>query len=220
MKLDSIPPHLLAGVLSERLRDQASLPRARLSPELSYGRHRGPVRAHARMAAVAIALYHDPTRGWMLPLTLRPANLQHHPSQVCLPGGKIESRENATQAALREFNEELGIKPVIRFDCGLLSAQYVYASHNLVQPVVMIIDAPDQVWSPDPSEVQEVIPIPLRTLQDPTHRTSTILRRPVRIESAEVDCLVFRASAIEFERYQIWGATALILDQLAQILPA
>lgn len=216
--MNLISPSELADFLVARLRDQAALPRARMSPELSYGRHRGPVPAGSRMAAVAVALFRDPRQGWSLPLTLRPSTLQHHAGQVCLPGGQIEPDEDPYRAAIREFEEELGIAPKVRYRCGELSTQYVYASGNLVHPVVTIMEAPDQPWSPDPVEVNEVISLPLRVLQDPMHRTQMIRHRAVRVQSTEVDRLVFRATAIQYGNHLIWGATALILDQLAQIL--
>ncbi|MEE2938046.1 MAG: NUDIX domain-containing protein, partial [Planctomycetota bacterium] len=66
----------------------------------------------------------------MIPLTLRPKSLQHHAGQVCLPGGRLEGDENPSQAALREFEEELGVRPQVTCHCGELSALYVYASNN------------------------------------------------------------------------------------------
>lgn len=216
--MDSMSPQCLADFLRERLRDQAALPRSRMSPQLSYGRHRGPVPYRSRMAAVAVALYQDPELGWTVPLTLRPSTLQHHAGQVCLPGGQIEPDEDPYAAAIREFEEELGIAPEVQYRCGELSTQYVYASGNLVHPVVTIMDTPRQPWLPDPVEVHEVIPLPLRVLQDPIHRTRMIKRRVVRSQAEEVDRFVFHAAAIKYGSHLVWGATALILDQLAQIL--
>ena len=78
---------------------------------LSYGRHRGPARVASRLAAVAVMLYQEPNGEWTIPLTLRPASLQHHGGQVCLPGGRVEPDEEVYAAAVREFEEELGIPP-------------------------------------------------------------------------------------------------------------
>jgi 8-oxo-dGTP pyrophosphatase MutT (NUDIX family) len=211
-------PQQLAEFLSERLRDSSRLPQPRMSPQLAYGRHRGPVPVGTRLAAVAVALYHDPSTGWTVPLTLRPSSLQHHAGQICLPGGRIEPDEDPLTAAMREFEEELGVRPVIRSHCGELSPQYVYASRNLVHPVVAVVETPDQAWSPDPVEVQEVIALPLSILEDARHRREIVRRRAVRVAGRQVDQLVFRAAAIELDHQLVWGATALILDQLAQIL--
>jgi 8-oxo-dGTP pyrophosphatase MutT (NUDIX family) len=216
--MDSMSPQDLADFLTQRLRDRAALPRPRMATELSYGRHRGPISRRSRMAAVAVALYQDPELGWTLPLTLRPGTLQHHAGQICLPGGQIEPEEDAYQAAIREFEEELGIAPVVQHFCGELSTQNVYASGNVVHPVVAILATPNQPWSPDPVEVREVIPFPLSILQDPMRRRQIVKRRAVRLQAHEVDRFVFRAAAIEYGSQIVWGATALILDQLAQIL--
>jgi 8-oxo-dGTP pyrophosphatase MutT (NUDIX family) len=216
--MDSLSPESLAEMLTRRLRHRQTLPKPRMAPQLSYGRHRGPSHRSSRLAAVAVALYRDPQQGWIVPLTLRPRTLQHHAGQVCLPGGQIEPAEDAAAAAIREFEEELGITPVVECHCGALSTQYVYASGNLVHPVVMIVQAPSEPWSPDPLEVAEVIPLPLDVLLQPQHRRQIIRQRGVRVGDQEVDRLRFRADAIRYHGHSVWGATALILDQLAQIL--
>ena len=214
----SMSPQQLAEFLSDRLRDSSRLPQPRMLPQLAYGRHRGPVPLGTRLAAVAVALYHDPRMGWTVPLTLRPRTLQHHAGQICLPGGQIEPDEDPLTAAIREFEEELGIRPIVHSHCGELSTQYVYASKNLVHPVVVVVETPDRTWSPDPVEVQQVITLPLSILEDARHRREIVRRRAVRVAGREVDQLVFRAAAIELDNQLVWGATALILDQLAQIL--
>ena len=167
---------------------------------------------------MAVALYLDTDRGWTIPLTLRPSTLQHHGGQICLPGGQIENGETNEQAALREYTEELGVEPIVRSHCGELSRQYVYASDNLVHPVVSIIEPPSTDWVPDPVEVREVITLPLRMVIEQQFRRTTTKRRRVLQGPDSVGELTFEAVAIEFEGHRIWGATALILDQLAQIL--
>ena len=221
--------------IRDRLRDGKPLPRSRFVPELSYGRHRGPAGLSSRMAAVAVTLYRCPSDGWVIPLTLRPQSLQHHGGQVCFPGGRVEPGENMSQAAFREFREELGVSLEVRQRCGELSPQYVYASDNLIHPVVAVIDPP-KPWKPDPVEVDQVIVLPVARLTEALLAGSTecsgkrhlvkrhlvkshlVKRRGVMTAAGEVDQLRFRAPAFECQGHLIWGATALILDQLAQIL--
>lgn len=225
--------------IRDRLKDGKPLPRSRFQPELSYGRHRGPAGLSSRRAAVAVTLYRCPSDGWVIPLTLRPHRLQHHGGQVCFPGGRVEPGESISEAAFREFREELGVRLEGVEPCGQLSPQYVYASDHLVHPVVAIIDRP-KPWKPDPVEVDQVIVLPVARLMEAPFAGSTqcsekhargsekhargfekharVKRRAVMTAAGEVDQLRFRAPAFESQGHVIWGATALILDQLAQIL--
>ncbi len=213
----SVDSHLVDR-LQQRLSAPDRSPRPTVSPELSYGRHRGPASRSARIAAVAVALYQAPDGQWTIPLTLRPSSLQHHGGQICLPGGRVERDEDIFTAAMREYEEELGLTPNVTQRCGELSPQYVYGSDNLVYPVVAIIEPPQEPWKPDPVEVEKVIPLPLRAILDADCYTDLIKRRPVRVGDQEVGQLTFRAAALQHKDQTIWGATALILDQLAQIL--
>ena len=86
---------------------QAALPRSRMSPELSYGRHAGPAPHTARSAAVVLLLFRRAGR-WHLPLTERPLTLAHHAGQISLPGGAVDHGESSIEAARRELKEELG----------------------------------------------------------------------------------------------------------------
>lgn len=191
--------------------------RPELAPALAYGRHRGPAPANARRAAVIIALFQVDDQ-WMIPLTVRPKSLQHHGGQICLPGGKIEPGETPRQAALREYCEELGQVARVTQDCGQLSPQYVFGSNNLVHPVVAIIETPSENWVPDPVEVSRVILLPLATLLCETNPVAMQRTKAVRQDNRQVGTLTYSAPAISYRGDQIWGATALILDELAQLL--
>ncbi len=205
-------------LLQRRLSPIAPRGRLVMAPALAYGRHRGPATPASRLAAVAVAVYQDRSGQWTVPLTLRPTSLKHHGGQVCLPGGRIEAGEQARDAAVREFEEELGVAVKISQHCGELSTQYVYASDNLVSPVVFIMEPPKGAWRPDPVEVAKVIPLPLSVLSDRSRRIAVTRSRSVRFSGTEVGQFQFRAKAIRHDGHEIWGATALILEELAQIL--
>lgn len=145
--------------------------KSRLCPRLSYGRHRGPARIDSRRAAVAIVIYPHRSSGQLcLTLTRRPTTLSHHGGQVCLPGGRIESGESPTQAALREYEEELGVKPEGITEIGCLSPIYVFASDNWVETIVMTTQTPRGPWRPDPVEVDQVIEMPLSAIANLAHQ--------------------------------------------------
>src|SRR5262245_26111075 len=98
----------LASALAQGLPGRAA--QRAMAHGLAYGRHHGPVPDDARQAAVLLALHQAPA-GWSIPAILRPLAMKAHAGQVSLPGGLIEAEETAAQAALREFEEELGTPP-------------------------------------------------------------------------------------------------------------
>ncbi len=213
------------GEPSGRLQREGNQDRSRLAPALAYGRHRGPIPSSSRIAAVAVAMYPHDSLGWVIPLTLRPTTLVHHGGEICLPGGRVEPGETMLGAALREFTEELGVPPKVQSlggrlaICGELATHYVYASQNQVHPVVVLIDRPSSNWQPDPVEVAEVLLMPLASLTDQSTRVETIrCRQIVDQHGQSVGEAKFQAPAIRLENRLIWGATAMILEQLAQLL--
>src|SRR4051794_29434158 len=58
-------------------------------------------------AAVLIAIADRPNPGVIL--TVRREHLRTHAGQIAFPGGRIDPGEEATEAALREAHEELGL---------------------------------------------------------------------------------------------------------------
>lgn len=215
--MDDLPQrlqHALADPRWRRVRTRAS------APTLAYGRHRGPAPADARHAAVAIAFLQRPDRSWIVPLTLRPISLRHHAGQICFPGGGFEAGETPVQAALREFEEELGMLPVEPTVRGQLDPIYVYPSNHLVYPVVFTGGWPEAAWQPDPAEVDTVIELPLEKLRCPCGPISQVRSRKVFRNRQPVGEYHFDAVAYHVDQHGIWGATAMLLCQLADIVAA
>ncbi|HEY4232101.1 MAG TPA: CoA pyrophosphatase [Lacipirellulaceae bacterium] len=180
----------------------------RFAHELSYGRHFGPAPATARPAAVIVLLFRRGPR-WHIPLTPRPSALLRHGGQISLPGGVVELDESSADAAVRELAEELGTDA----RCDIIKQLpdcYVYASDFLVTPW-LAATTNEMKWLPRTGEVERVLELPLEVLLDSKYISSmTIERGP----------LTFRAPCIQFGEDRIWGATAIILDQIAGLLQA
>src|SRR5690606_38620464 len=71
------------------------------------------------------------------PLMLRPNYDGVHGGQVSLPGGKREETDKSFAAtAVREAEEEIGVKPDEITVIGQLTELYVFASNFKVVPVV------------------------------------------------------------------------------------
>ena len=145
---------------------------------------------------------------WHIPLTLRPAHMVDHAGQISLPGGTSEEGETLRQCALREYGEELGADESKLTVLGQLSPLYVFASNFFVTPWMAVVDAAP-CWHPNPHEVQRVLELPLLTLLDPgQHAVHLLHRRGYHFASRHIQCGEDR----------IWGATGMILMEVAQVV--
>jgi 8-oxo-dGTP pyrophosphatase MutT (NUDIX family) len=197
-------PDRLAAELSARGR---SLRAGRqFAPELSYDRHLGPAPSTARPAAVVALLFRRSGR-WHIPLTVRHAALVRHGGQISLPGGAIEPGESAADAAARELAEELGLREPIDL-LGQLSDCYVFASDFLVTPW-LAATTHEPTWQPHSHEVERVVEMPLEALFDPNAIGTTTIQR---------GALVFRAPCHRLGDDCVWGATSIILNELAGVV--
>lgn len=95
-------------------------------------------------------------------LCRRAAKLSAHAGQWALPGGRCDGDESASEAALRELHEELGLLLDEDAVLGLLD-DYVTRSGYVITPVV-VWGAGDVVLAPDPAEVAHAYRIGLHEL--------------------------------------------------------
>lgn len=161
-----------------------------------------------RRAAVLVLLY--PGEGGLrFPLTRRREDLPHHPGQISLPGGSVEAGEGPEEAALRETAEELGVRPSEVEILGRLSPLKVPPSGFEIDPFVGFIPSrPD--FAPQESEVAELIEAPLGLLSSP---------EALCVEEWELRSGPSTVPFWQIGGHKIWGATAMILAELAALLP-
>jgi len=179
----------------------------RFEPRPRYGRDYARSPADARRAAVLVLLYPHQDQ-WHIPLTLRPAHLPDHGGQVSLPGGAIEQAEESSDAAIREFHEELGAAGLPIDLLGRLSAVYVHASRFRIEPWVAATNQRPQ-WQPNPVEVEQLLEVPLRHLLDPASLGS---------HRREYGGRPYTAPHFLWQSCRIWGATCLILGELVTLV--
>ena len=190
------------------------------APPPGYRRSQGPVsrgdhdlnpglepRRPLVPAAVLVPLV-EHEDGLTVLLTLRTLHRQDHAGQISFPGGRLEPGDaDAPAAALREAWEEVGLRPervrvISRLDTYLTRTGYQ------VTPVVGLV-SPPLALSLDPHEVAEAFEVPLDFLVDPANH-----RRHSRVyEGVERHFW-----AMPFENRYIWGATAGMLVNLAELL--
>lgn len=111
-----------------------------------------------RPAAVAVVLVEDGA-GTGLLLTRRAPGLRAHAGQWALPGGRIDPGETAVQAALRELDEEVGVRTPAEDVLGLLD-DYPTRSGYVITPVILWAGRVGDL-TPNPAEVASVHVVPL-----------------------------------------------------------
>lgn len=159
-------------------------------------------------AAVLVPLLAEEGEPPELVLIRRTEGLPTHAGQFAFPGGRMEPCDpDPVATAMREAREELGWAPERLEPLGLLDTLLTITAFKVLPVVARIGGGFEPV--PDPHEVAEVFRVPLDFFLDPTQ---------LRIERIEHRGRVRRILAYHYQGRRIWGATALILADLARRL--
>jgi mutator protein MutT len=116
-----------------------------------------------KRAAVAIALTSGEGKETAFLLTRRAASLRSHSAQWALPGGRCDAGETQAEAALRELQEELGLRVDHADVLGVLD-DYPTRSGYLITPVVVWVSTRAPIV-PNPDEVASVHRIALAAIE-------------------------------------------------------
>jgi 8-oxo-dGTP pyrophosphatase MutT (NUDIX family) len=168
-----------------------------------------PKNINPKIGSVLILLYPKKNSVYTV-LILRNEYKGVHSKQISFPGGKFETSDlNLSQTALRESAEEIGICKENVQILGKLSPLYIPPSNFLVTPFIgATYSIPD--FKADPREVFKIIETPLSNLLD----EEKIAHFNILIDT-ETSIL---APGISLEDGIIWGATAMIIGELQELL--
>ena len=171
-------------------------------------RHNFPDKSNPTKAAVLLLLYPNPTE-LNLVFMKRTEYPGVHSGQISFPGGKCETYDtNMISTALRETQEEIGVNQLLVSILGQLTPLYIPASEFEVHPVVGFTHEKPK-FNLDTNEVQYVIEVNVDFLLNPANRAV----KPYASDKYQGSIPYFR-----IEGNEIWGATAMILNELLEII--
>ena len=156
-------------------------------------------------AAVLVPLYLD-SGALHAVFTKRRDDLRRHAGEISFPGGRQDPGEDLRRTALREAEEEIGLRPASVEMAGALPPTPTVVTSYAIYPFVGVIQ-PEAQWRPSAGEVAEVLELSLPALRAGYGRERLIRRG-----------LPFRTDVYKLDGALIWGATARILGDLFERL--
>ncbi len=139
--------------------------------------------------------------------TVRTHDVETHKGQISFPGGmRDETDGDAIHTALRETEEELGINPKHIEVIGILD-DLSTPTGFIITPAVGCLQKKPRLML-NTSEVAEVFSAPLSFFLD---------EKNGRWEKRERNGSQTRVWFYQYEKYLIWGATAAIIRNLAEV---
>jgi len=134
-----------------------------------------------------------------------------HSGQVSFPGGKVDESDTSLEAtAIRETNEEVGVKEEHIQILGKLSEVYIPPSGFQVHPFVGYSKSSLE-FDADPNEVSKIIEAPLSVLMD----EANVGRKKIMVGGTK---LKVNYPYFDIQGETVWGATAMMLSELKEII--
>ncbi len=155
-----------------------------------------------KLASVLVVIYGKEPK---ILMTKKSEILQIHAGEISFPGGKWEKHDaNLLDTALRETKEEINLEISPQLVVGQLKPVRTLNSGFTITPFVAVVDNLPKLK--DNFEVESILHIPLesflKTLEDDTDPNHHSIQ----------EMYIFK-----FDEYIVWGASARILKQIADI---
>lgn len=168
------------------------------------------VNKNPRKAAVMALFYPGLDNRTHLLCILRKTYEGVHSNQVALPGGKAEKEDGSLKiTALRETYEEVGVNPKDVEVLRTISEVYIPPSNFEVQPFIGLYQKP-KPFKIQESEVASLLEISLVDFLEDMNLTTKKLSTSYAKEVS--------VPAFKLNDYIIWGATAMMLSEIKDLL--
>jgi 8-oxo-dGTP pyrophosphatase MutT (NUDIX family) len=164
----------------------------------------------ARQSAVMVLLFHD--EGALKTVFIKRSEYDGvHSGQISFPGGQFEKFDSSFEAtAIRETNEEIGVKKSEIELIGKLTELYIPPSNFMVKVFVGYC-ARKPEYTIDKREVQRVIEVEINSFYPQNAKKQMEIISSTTGLKTMVPCY-------EVNDIRIWGATAMIVSELIDIL--
>lgn len=164
----------------------------------------------ARKAGVLALFYPSEENKTNLALILRKTYKGVHSAQIGFPGGKYEDEDgDLKETALRETEEEVGVKRDSVLVLKKLTDVYIPPSNFFVQPFLGITSVTPN-FKIQEEEVESLLEIPLLHFMDDSIKTIQALSTSYA-KNIEVP-------AFTLNGHLVWGATAMMLNEIREML--
>ncbi len=163
-----------------------------------------------KRAAVMALFYPNKNYDTQLLLILRKTYKGVHSNQIGFPGGKIEPTDkNLEITALRETEEEVGVSSKDVQVLKELSELYIPPSNFIVQPYLGLYKEP-KPFKIQESEVEAIVEVLFSDFMD----ENNLIRQNLTTSYANN----INVPAFKLNGYVVWGATAMMLSEIKELL--
>ena len=165
---------------------------------------------NARKAAVMALFYPNSSNQTYLVLILRKTYKGVHSAQIGFPGGKVEPEDKDLEyTALRETFEEVGVPIADITALKALTKVYIPPSNFYVSPFLGI-STKTPVFIKQEEEVEAILEVKLQDFLD----DNNLKTKQVQLQ----DKSEFNVPALELNNHLVWGATAMMLSEVKDLL--
>lgn len=164
----------------------------------------------AKRAGVMALFYPDENQDTKFVLILRNTYNGVHSAQIGFPGGKLEDNDRSLKdAAVRETEEELGVDRKSIDVIKKLTETYIPPSNFYVQPFLgLCYETP--LFQKDDNEVEEVVEVLLSDFLNEKNISSKSVNTSLNKQ--------IEVPAFLLNKHVVWGATAMMLSEVKEIL--